>query len=214
MSKWEASQEYYELCLTYAKDYVKDESKVANALDLLSWMYKDKGDMGRYYSYLERSEALEEKIAKIGKSRYLYVVSIGINQSKDVDFQYAAKDAELFAQTLQEKANNIFDSVYVKTISSTDGSIVDFEAAIKDVIVYSKPNDAFVFYIAGSGEIDTSSFHILSGKTKETAKEVDVRLLKTWMSNIQAGNQLIVLDMFAPTFISEFLSTKTNIQGN
>jgi hypothetical protein len=209
MENWDSSQHYYELCLMYADDYVKDDEKVANALDLLSWMYKKKGDMGRYYSYLERSHALEEKISKLGKSRYLYVVSIGINQFDDVAFEYAVRDAEKIAETFREKSQPIFDSVYVKTISSGDASLVDIEAAIKDVILYSKPNDVFVFYMAGSTAIDTASFHIMSGSSEENAKKVDIRLLKTWMSNIQASNQLIFLDMFAPSFISEYLSTKT-----
>ncbi|MBL6963413.1 MAG: caspase family protein [Bacteroidetes bacterium] len=213
MADWEHSIHYYELCLDYAQNHVKDQANVANALDLLSWMYKEKGDMGRYYSYLERSEALQEKIAKQGKSAYLYLVAIGINQSDDVGFQYASQDALSFTSVLKEKSNNLFDSVIVKYVSSQDGSPLDFEEAIKEVILYSKPNDAFIFYMAGSGLIDTSSFHLLSATSTGVVKEVDIRLLKTWMSNIQANNQLIILDMFAPTFISEYLSTEVASEG-
>ncbi|MBT3421811.1 MAG: tetratricopeptide repeat protein [Bacteroidetes bacterium] len=213
MKDWEQSQKYYELCLNYAKNDVKNIENVSNALDLLSWMYNNKGDMGRYYSYLERAEALEEKIAKRGKTSYLYLVTIGINKTEEVDFQYAVKDALSFSTIMQKKAINLYDSVIVKHIESADGSLLDFEDAIKEVIIHSKPNDAFVFYIAGSAALDTSSFHLLSATDENVIKEVDIRLLKTWMSNIQANNQLIVLDMFAPTFVSEYLSTKVSSEG-
>jgi uncharacterized caspase-like protein len=56
--------------------------------------------------------------------------------------------------------------------------------------------------MAGVANTDTNDFNI---RLKDNI-ELSSNTLKTWFASVQARNQLIILDMFAPTFVKDMMS--------
>jgi tetratricopeptide (TPR) repeat protein len=201
MKDFENSEDYYKQSLDITINQLKDDEKIANVYDLMAWMYKDMGEYSKYYSFQEQSDALLKKFEEEQKSRRLYLVSIGNNSLNDISYKYADNDARSITEIFQNNSKN-FDSIVVYEILSMDLNFMTIDKAIKEIIIDSKPDDVFVFYMAGVANTDTNDFNI---RLKDNI-ELSSNTLKTWFASVQARNQLIILDMFAPTFVKDLMS--------
>jgi len=145
----------------------------------------------------------------------VYIVSIGISDYKGeaLKLNYAAKDAESFAATMQQSAKKLFnisneDHVfnYIFTTSKNNPNKPTKAAIVKqlnDIAKVAKANDILVIFFAGHGEMISGSkeFYLL---TQEAAsfelelveKEVSINTqeLNEWMRQIKANKQLLILD--------------------
>ena len=145
----------------------------------------------------------------------IYIVSIGISDYKgeSLKLNYAAKDAESFAVTMQQSAKKLFnvsneDHVFNYLFTSTKNNPnKPTKTAIiqqfNDIAKVAKANDILVIFFAGHGEMISGSkeFYLL---TQEAAsfdlelveKEVSINTqeLNDWMRQIKANKQLLILD--------------------
>ncbi|MCF8233298.1 MAG: caspase family protein [Bacteroidales bacterium] len=215
MEDYEKTEEYYKLCLHYAHDVMKSDDKTANAYDLLAWLYGDWGKKSEAYAYTEKSEAYARKVEESGKSRRIYLLAVGNNNFEELSYKYADEDAQILAGLLGENPSQYYDSVSTEVITNEELSLNKLEQAFKNVILDSRPDDVFVFYLGGTGSLDTNQFslNIPMHDTTEKTVALKVNTIKTWLSSVQARNQFLMLDIFAPTFIDEFVGNYAISRG-
>jgi len=207
MKDFEQAENYYKLGLHYARDLLKDDEETANAYDLLSWNSDESGDRTSYLNFKERSEAYQMKFEEAGKIRSLYLLAVGNNKFSDLAYNYAENDAEKIVSVFSSDPSAYYDSISVQLILGDDFTLENLEKAFRNIIVDSKPDDIIVFYLGGTGSLDTNEFNLQlrQNDSLENIVSINTNTIKTWLSSIQARNQFLLLDIFAPTFIDEFV---------
>lgn len=88
----------------------------------------------------------------------LHALIIGANkyQNPKYDLNYAAADAEAFAQSLKAKTQNIFTKVQTTLLLDADATRSNILASFKEMLPSIQPRDVFIFYYAGHGVVDES----------------------------------------------------------
>lgn len=212
---WELAEKYYFDCLHYANDVLDDDSKTANAFDLLSWMYGEWGKQTEYVTYKEKSEAYLKKYDEINKTRRLYLLAVGNNEFDKLKYNYADQDVSGLASVFRYDASGYYDSIAIITLVDKEVTFENIENSFRDIITDSRPDDIFVFYLGGTGSLDTTSFrfYVPRSDSVETRISLEVNTIKTWLSSVEARNQFLVLDIFAPTFIDEFVGNYAISRG-
>ena len=83
----------------------------------------------------------------------LYIFGIGIDtyEKPNYNLNYCVKDMRSFVDTLNIVAENIFDSIYIKTLVNESVIKENIQKCFKDISVKAKPNDVFIFFYAGHG---------------------------------------------------------------
>jgi len=206
---FENAEKYYETCMHYAHDILKSNDKTANVYDLMSWMYDVSGNKAKYLSSIENRDYYRSLKEGQSNDKKLFILAIGQNRNKDIVFDFAENDAIEFTRVLSEKAKNQYDTVISRIITGKELTLNNLENAFKNILLNSKPDDVLVFYFGGSSNPDTSNFLIsMSGSDEEPGfVDIDVNNLKTWLSSIEARNQLLLLDVYTPGFIDEFVGS-------
>ncbi|MGV8057919.1 MAG: caspase family protein [Smithellaceae bacterium] len=172
---------------------------------------------------MQSSDAIHEITAAfkaIGKPS-LYALVIGINEYKNPKLQlnYAAADAALFANTLQQGASSLFEKVTVKKLSSraetTRENILRELKAIQSL----NPDDLFVFYVASHGTVDDGEYFLITSNvgSVSTAKlktdAVSQNSLKELIANIPATKKLIVIDTCSAGQLGDVIQTAMLTRG-
>ncbi len=137
----------------------------------------------------------------------LYIFSIGINNYKNPNYQlnYAVKDAKDFTKSINQKANTLFDHVYVNELyneKATKTSIIEQFKALQSKI---NAEDVLVFYYAGHGVMSqgaNTDFYLVAyaltnlyGSQDLLDKEgVSATELMEFSKTIKAQKQLFILD--------------------
>lgn len=145
----------------------------------------------------------------------MYIVSIGINKYKGekIRLNYASTDAESFGSALSASAKKLLNTdqkEHVKSyIFSTESSHATWPAKdsirkkLEEIAAIANPEDIMVIFFAGHGVLQSGqkNFYLLTaeatgfemgGVEKEVAISTDE--LNTWMQNIKANKQLLILD--------------------
>ncbi len=83
----------------------------------------------------------------------LYILGIGIDsyEKSTYNLNYCVKDMKSFIDTLNIVAENIFDSIYIKTLVNESVIKENIQKCFKDISIKAQPNDVFVFFYAGHG---------------------------------------------------------------
>jgi len=209
------AEKYYRECLYYAYDVLRDDAKTANVYDLMAWNYDEWGKKTDYYTCKEKSLAYKQRYEEASKTRRLYLLAAGNNKFQDMEYKFADHDAETLARVLGDNPSNYYDSVASKVILSHELNLDKLEQAFRDIILDSRPDDIFIFYLGGTGVSDSGQFRLELPKngTDTTTIPLEVNTIKTWLSSVQARNQFLVLDLFSPTFIDEFIGNYALSRG-
>lgn len=145
----------------------------------------------------------------------MYVVAIGINQYKGekLKLNFASPDAEGFSSAVTASAKKLLNTdgkqhVITSLFTTEKGNVnAPFKNAIKkrleEIAVSSRAEDILVIFFAGHGALISGqkNFYMLTaeasslelnGVEKEVAISTDE--LNTWMRNIKANKQVLILD--------------------
>ena len=145
----------------------------------------------------------------------MYVVAIGINQYKGekLKLNFASPDAEGFSSAVTASAKKLLNTdgkqhVITSLFTTEKGNInAPFKTAIQkrleEIAISSKAEDILVIFFAGHGALinGQKNFYMLTaeasslelnGVEKEVAISTDE--LNTWMRNIKANKQVLILD--------------------
>lgn len=120
----------------------------------------------------------------------LYEFAIGGSLKNDTKSQ-AAKDAVNVLEALEKNTNFTKTEKIVLTDKAADASQI--QNSFENIISKAKPDDAFVFYFAGSiAQNDISTFNLMVDGTPQN--QISGSLLQTWLEKIRAKQQLLIFD--------------------
>lgn len=146
------------------------------------------------------------------KQGSLYVLSVGVSKynrpnvprDKNLGDLNTENDVRGFSEMLREGGRSAFDTVNVKTLYDKEATRDSIIAAFQEIIARIKPRDTFVFQFSGHSRL------VLTGRDQKqqqlslipfdydpdnlAASGITNSLLQTLLTQIQARNQLVVLD--------------------
>jgi hypothetical protein len=138
------------------------------------------------------------------------VLAVGITNYHDTGYpvvDFAAKDARDFAAGLEKAARTKFERINVNVLTDYEAGYMSISLAISKLIENSKPQDVFVLFFAGiaSVEFDIASRDERFGLFPSHGGKITDVLLKSWLSQIEARQQLVILETKDATKGHEFL---------
>lgn len=153
---------------------------------------------------MQSTDALHQIEARLAERRpSLHALVIGIQEYENpkLNLQYPVADAQLFAQTLQERAAGLFERVSIKTLTTRpETTISAITAALTSMKQQARPEDLFVFYVASHGTVDDGEYFLITSNVGATSTDklkrdaLSQNSLKELIANIPATKKLIVLD--------------------
>jgi len=153
---------------------------------------------------IQSTEAsIDVEASIVSRPPALHAVVVGIKEFANprLALRYSVADAELFADTLAQRAGGLFSSVNVVRLTTpaqtTKASIVE---ALHQAKTKVGPEDLFVFYVASHGTVDDGQYLLITSnvgstmtaRLKQDALTQDA--LKELIANVPASKKLVVLD--------------------
>jgi tetratricopeptide (TPR) repeat protein len=215
MEDYDDAEKYYNEALYFTYDTFDDDTKTANMYLLMADNYDKWNKKSELYTSRQKADIFQQQADESGKTRRLFVLAAGNNTYKDLEYSYADLDAQSVASYFAANPSKTFDSVITQVIPSKDFNLENLEKGFKQVILDSRPDDIFLFYMGGVGSVDSARFQLtVRSNSSDTSMTVlGLNTIKTWVSSVQARNQLLVLDIFAPTFCDEFVANYALSRG-
>lgn len=153
-------------------------------------------------------EIVIESTGQINATTKLYIIAVGINkyENKKYNLNYAYIDALSFVKKMKDVSNKIFTEIIVEEIYNENATREGITKAFKKVQKLASPNDVCIFYYAGHGVINSdvkdAEYYLIPTDVTTLygdeellqRKAVSATLLKTWLTDIKAQKQLILLD--------------------
>ena len=136
----------------------------------------------------------------------LHVFAVGVNDYFDSQLRlaYAVPDARALGEALRKAGRELYDSVEVTYLLDGEVSAQGLEAAFVRLGRDVRPQDVFVFFLAGHGKTEDGRYYFLPrdfrfrdiDDQKETLKETAVSQgqLQSWMARISAQKSVLLLD--------------------
>ncbi|MFA5826188.1 MAG: caspase family protein, partial [Gallionellaceae bacterium] len=153
---------------------------------------------------MQSTDALFEIDAQTAvKKPALHALVVGIQEYENpkLTLKYPVADANLFADTLKERAAGLFDIVTITRLTTRqETTSASITAALNKMRTEVGPNDLFVFYVASHGTVDDGEYFLITSNVGATSTEklkrdaLSQNSLKELISNIPAAKKLIVLD--------------------
>jgi uncharacterized caspase-like protein len=204
-----AEKTYMEALAMARKDH---PAQLSNDMELLGELYNKSGKKALSEAYYSQASAWKSKYEDESSSNDLYIVSVGVDKYKDLDYQWAAEDADKVATAFKSKGKK-FANIHTRVLGNKLAISDSVDKAIQDVIRSAKENDYFVFYFTGKATaLEKESFLLPYGLNTSDAdsilfrKAISARLLRSWSNSINARHQLFILDAAANNFSSAFAS--------
>jgi hypothetical protein len=139
-----------------------------------------------------------------GKGLRLFTLFIGIDEYTNIKYNlnYAVADAEALAAKFTQKNQGTFTSIENRILLNADATRANILAAFAAIGAEISPRDAFVFYFAGHGVVDSGDFYLaptelkqLYGDTKALQTNgISATELRELSANLAAQKQLFLLD--------------------
>ena len=153
---------------------------------------------------MQSTDALFEIDAKTAvKKPALHALVVGIQEYENpkLTLKYPVADANLFADSLKERAAGLFDTVTITRLTTRqETTSASITTALEKMRTQVGPNDLFVFYVASHGTVDDGEYFLVTSNVGATSTEklkrdaLSQNSLKALLSNIPAAKKLIVLD--------------------
>jgi hypothetical protein len=149
-----------------------------------------------------------------GEPRTLHVLSVGISKydkgkafkdfkdgTGNLEDLNAGDDVRDFSVLMEEYGRSVFDRLNVKVLYDKDATKKAITSAFREIIAQAKPQDTFVFQFSGRSvqvknnqaivPFDYDPRDILSSS-------IPTQFLQTYMSQIQASHQFVLIDGSVP----------------
>lgn len=97
---------------------------------------------------------------------HLYILSIGIDQYKDstVNLKYAVKDSKDIEEKIIKQAGTLYkpENIHYELLTDDKASKGNIINKINELSRVVRPNDGFVFFVAGHGVLLQSQYYMLA----------------------------------------------------
>jgi WD40 repeat protein len=132
----------------------------------------------------------------------IYAVVIGINEYKNptLTLKYAVPDAKLFADTIKNKTQGLFEKVDVKLLTTKADTTKENITKTLKSLQNLNPQDMFIFYVASHGMVEDAKYHMITSnvgalstrKIKQDA--ISQETMKELIANIPTTKKFVILD--------------------
>lgn len=132
----------------------------------------------------------------------LHVLAVGVNDYADgrLKLNYAAADATAFGQAMARAGQGLFGSVNVVTLLDAQVTEAGLDAAFADLAAQVKPQDVFVFFLAGHGKTVEGRYYFIpqdfrfDGEDAITRLGIDQDRWQDWAAAIRAKKSVMIYD--------------------
>jgi len=132
----------------------------------------------------------------------LYVLSVGVNDYADgrLKLNYAAADAKAFAEAMGKAGQGLFGKVEVVTLLDAQVTGAGLDAAFADMAAKVRPQDVFVFFLAGHGKTVEGRYYFIpqdfrfDGEDAITRLGIDQDRWQGWAAAIRAKKSVMIYD--------------------
>lgn len=151
----------------------------------------------------------------------LHALVIGIDKFKNPGLQldYAASDARLFSETLDQYSSSLFGNIHVTLLTR-------YEQTEKQRIIEElqraqrlNPSDLFVFFVASHGTLDAGNYYLITSNVGSLSTErlkqdaMSQEELKNLIANIPTQKKLIILDTCGSQALGDSLQVALLTRG-
>ena len=133
----------------------------------------------------------------------LYVLAVGVNDYADgrLKLNYAAADARAFGAAMQKVGAGLFKSVEVVTLLDAEVTEARLDAAFADLGARVKPQDVFLFFLAGHGKTVEGKYYCIpqdfrfQGEDPIRAGGIDQDRWQEWAARVKAKKSVLILSL-------------------
>ena len=132
----------------------------------------------------------------------LHVLAVGVDDYFDsrLELNYAVSDARALGTALKKAGRDLYDAVEVTYLLDDAVSVEGLGRAFEDLGREVRPQDVFVFFLAGHGKTLDGRYYFLprdfryrdSDDLKETA--ISQQQLQSWVSRVSAQKSVLLFD--------------------
>lgn len=132
----------------------------------------------------------------------LHVLAVGVNDYADgrLKLNYAAADAQAFADAMKKSGAGLFSSVDVVTLLDGDVTDASLDAAFAAMGEKVKPQDVFVFFLAGHGKTIEGKYYFIpqdfrfEGEDPIRAGGIGQDRWQEWAARVRAKKSVMIYD--------------------
>jgi WD40 repeat protein len=105
----------------------------------------------------------------------LYVVAVGVNRYADaaLNLQYAARDAQAFADLFRKRGGRLYGQVHVTELIDDQASRAGITTALREAAGRTRPQDTLVLFLAGHGVMVGQRYYFLPHEPHRQADRLD-----------------------------------------
>ncbi|MBT9290683.1 caspase family protein [Prosthecodimorpha staleyi] len=142
------------------------------------------------------------KVAASAPKPRLHVLAIGIDRYEVGRFRlnFAVADATGLTRALSAAGRDVYSEVNVVTVLDGQATREGIEAAFKGLAAEVRPEDTFVFFLAGHGKTEDGEFHFLpvgfgaAGDASVTSGGIASRQWQAWFASVPALKSVLLFD--------------------
>lgn len=132
----------------------------------------------------------------------LYVLAVGVNDYADgrLRLTYAANDAKAFSEAVAKAGQGLFAKTETTLLLDENVTREGLEAAFDDLAAKVRPNDVFLFFLAGHGKTVDGTYHFIpadftfSGDDPVRQNAIPQNLWQDWMARVTARKSVMIYD--------------------
>jgi WD40 repeat protein/uncharacterized caspase-like protein len=132
----------------------------------------------------------------------LYVVTIGVNDYWDgqLRLNWAVADANAIADTLQQSAGGLYESVQITRLLDADVKRDNIAAVFDRLGKKVRPRDVFMFFIAGHGKTVDGRYYYIPQDFRYTSdasiveKGIGQEQWQAWLAKVPAKKSILLYD--------------------
>jgi uncharacterized caspase-like protein len=132
----------------------------------------------------------------------LYVLSVGVNDYWDsrLDLAFAAPDAQSIGDALSKAGQGLYERIDTTTLLDAQATAAGIDHAFTDLGQKIRPQDVFVFFMAGHGKTVDGRFYFIpqdfryTGEDSITSKAIGQDQLQQWLARISAQKSILLFD--------------------
>lgn len=132
----------------------------------------------------------------------LFVIAVGASQYFDsrLSLRYALSDAETLAKALKSGSKNLYSSIETVLVADRDATKQGIDDAFQKIAAKARPQDTFVFFMAGHGITDGGKYFFLPydfvyrDETSIEMTAIGQDQLQQWLAMIPTQRSLVLLD--------------------
>ncbi len=105
----------------------------------------------------------------------IYLVAVGINRYADagLNLNFAAKDADAFAELFRRRGGRLYERVHVTELTDAQATRSGVSEALKAVAKQTRPQDTLVLFLAGHGVMIGQRYYFLPHDLRRQADHLD-----------------------------------------